>query len=248
MTARRLSLITLLLTSSVLVGCQGGQTDMELVAKAEQHQAQGDTEAAVIELKNALKKNADNAAARALLGQIYLGNGDLLSAEKELQRAVALDNSNAAAELELLEVYVSQAKFEQVIEQLDPASYTSLHDQSTAYGLLGNAYYGQGETALAATLFDASLEIEDNAAARLGAIKIAATKLEAAETLAMIEDALNTYTQDLDLNLYAAKFFLYEQPDYNRALELASGLIPAYSRPEVLQTLAQAQFALQDNC
>lgn len=246
MTARRLSLITLLLTSSVLVGCQGGQTDMELVAKAEQHQAQGDTEAAVIELKNALKKNSDNAAARALLGGIYLDSGDLLSAEKELTRAVALDDTNAVAELELFEVYVLQAKFEQIIEQLDPATYTSLHDQSRAYGLLGNAYYGQGETALASTLFNASLEIEDNAAARLGAIKVAATKLEPAETQLMIEDALGSYAQDLDLNLYAAKFYLYEQPDYNKALDLVSQLIPAYSRPEVLQTLAQAQFALQE--
>lgn len=46
-----------------------------------------DPQAAVIQLKNALRENPDNAEARRLLGELYLNRGRFQEAEKELQRA-----------------------------------------------------------------------------------------------------------------------------------------------------------------
>ena len=54
---------------SGLVSC-GQKTPQELVAEAKQYEKKGDTKAAIIELKNALQKNPDEAEARYFLGTI----------------------------------------------------------------------------------------------------------------------------------------------------------------------------------
>ena len=48
---------------------------------------QGDVDAAVIQLRNAIQEDPSNLDARQSLGRIYLQRGDYLSAEKELRRA-----------------------------------------------------------------------------------------------------------------------------------------------------------------
>ena len=72
--------------SSSSAGCQN-ETAADLIRSARDYQARGDTQAAIIQLKNAVQKQPDNAEARLLLGQASLIVGDPTSAEKELRRA-----------------------------------------------------------------------------------------------------------------------------------------------------------------
>src|SRR3954470_15768157 len=57
------------------------------LAEARKTLEKGDFKSAIIQLKNAVQANPDNAAARYELGMAELRTNDLLSAEKELRAA-----------------------------------------------------------------------------------------------------------------------------------------------------------------
>ena len=86
--------IAILLASALILSgiasCGKQQTPQALVAEAREYQKNGDTSAAIIQLKNALQQNPNSAEARYLLGAIYNETGDPKSAEKELRRAADL--------------------------------------------------------------------------------------------------------------------------------------------------------------
>src|SRR6266566_9186888 len=73
-------------------GCDrvASYTEQERVQRAEKFKAEGNLKASVIELKNALQKNPNNAQARLLLGEIYLDLGLAPEAERELLKAKQL--------------------------------------------------------------------------------------------------------------------------------------------------------------
>lgn len=72
---------------ALLVGC-GQQTADEHIAQAQTYLAAGDADAALIELKNAVKIDPKSAEARFQLGQLYIQQQQFESAEKELNRAI----------------------------------------------------------------------------------------------------------------------------------------------------------------
>lgn len=76
--------------STGMVGCKKQESSEALVAQAKQYQQKGDTPAAMIQLKNALLANPDDAEARFMLAEAYVENGDGVGAEKEVRRALAL--------------------------------------------------------------------------------------------------------------------------------------------------------------
>src|SRR6266478_1444400 len=65
-------------------------TDVEHIQRAKQLQDKGETQAAVIEVKNALQKNPKNAEARWLLGEYYVQQGAGKDAENQLKVAQEL--------------------------------------------------------------------------------------------------------------------------------------------------------------
>ena len=85
---------------------------------AQKSHAAGDFNGAFIELKNALQIDPDNAAARLLLGRIYLDAGDGLSAEKELAHAWELGTRNDDVRLLLTQARLRQGNFEAVLEDV----------------------------------------------------------------------------------------------------------------------------------
>ncbi|HBG94777.1 MAG TPA: PEP-CTERM system TPR-repeat protein PrsT [Chromatiaceae bacterium] len=78
--------------------------------------ASGNAKSAVIRLKSLLQSDPDNAAARLLLGRIYLESGDAVAAEQEIARA----RSNGAAESDalppLLEALIAQRQISRALE------------------------------------------------------------------------------------------------------------------------------------
>jgi len=89
---------------------------IHVVPKAEQFLGAGKTKAALIELKNALKKNKDNAQARFLLGKLNLEQGDPAGAEKELRIARKLGIPDESVTPLLAEALLQQGKVDEVLE------------------------------------------------------------------------------------------------------------------------------------
>src|SRR5450830_1543025 len=79
-----------ILLPGLLTACHGTQSSDSLLADAQQYRQKGEARAAIIQLKNLLQQEPDNAAARLLLGSIYIDTGEALSAEKELRKAKSL--------------------------------------------------------------------------------------------------------------------------------------------------------------
>lgn len=82
MKSRALALILL----AALAACSQ-RSEQDMLAAAQKRIEQKDAAGAVIELKNLLQKNPDNATGRQLLGQSLLESGDFAGAEIELRRA-----------------------------------------------------------------------------------------------------------------------------------------------------------------
>lgn len=84
---KKMKILHLLVIFSVLSGCFGGKTDEEYLSLAEASIDKGEFKTAIINLKNVLAVNGQNANARFLLGKSYLNQGHWVSAEKELELA-----------------------------------------------------------------------------------------------------------------------------------------------------------------
>lgn len=87
--------------------------------KAQGHVEKGDLNAAVIQLKNAIRSDANNVEARFQLANIYLAIGDPASAEKELKAASARGYERALIIPLLAQSYVVQGKFEDLLDEFE---------------------------------------------------------------------------------------------------------------------------------
>src|SRR5689334_20192813 len=76
-----------------LGGC-GGSDPASFIASAKSYIARHEYRSAIIELKNALQKNPDNAEARYLLARALFDNGESIAAETEVRKAIALKVSD----------------------------------------------------------------------------------------------------------------------------------------------------------
>ena len=103
--------VAIVLVSGVLFACGENKTATEYVDNAKRHLADGEFTAATIELKNALKSEADNAEARWLLGKIYYDLNDMPSADKELRRARQLGVPAEQVSPLLAQAFLKQGKF-----------------------------------------------------------------------------------------------------------------------------------------
>ena len=73
--------------SAILLGCNN-QTPEEHIKEAQELASKGELEKAVIELKNAIKKDPNNFVSRATLGHTYMDLGKTLLAQKEYSKAI----------------------------------------------------------------------------------------------------------------------------------------------------------------
>ena len=115
---RNLAAVALAVLAMGLAACGESLTPEEYVRRAEAHRQTFNFRAAVIELKNALQKQPDNAIARLMLGQVYLEVGDTGGAEIELTRARDLGADAEAATLGLAEVWLIQRNYDKVLAEV----------------------------------------------------------------------------------------------------------------------------------
>src|SRR6266536_4672889 len=136
---------SLLILASLTIGaCDQTKryTDQELVQRAKDFQAQGKPDSAVIELKNALQKNPENAEARWRLGEIYaeLGLGE--QAELELKRAADQGVDDEALKVPMGHALLLQRLYKRVMDEVQPGPKAPPGEISKILEIQGRAQLG----------------------------------------------------------------------------------------------------------
>ncbi|MGB9989780.1 XrtA/PEP-CTERM system TPR-repeat protein PrsT [Pseudoduganella rhizocola] len=185
-----------------------------LLADARRFRAQGDHRAAIIQLKNAVQQQPKDAAARRLLGEVYLESGDVLAAEKELRRARDLGMRPAELLMPLGKAMLLQGQYQRVLDELATDS-----GNADALSLRGHALLGLKSFAEAARQFEAALALQPGSAeAQLGLARVALAQEQPERALQLLEVAIQRSPKDVDaLRLKGDLQRAQGQPDAARA-------------------------------
>ena len=145
----------------VLGACdpRGGSID-SMVKRAQEHRAAGSIRASVIELKNALQKDTQNANIRMLLGEAFIDLGDSNSADIELRRAKELGAPAARTALLLGETKLLQGRFDQALRETPVNDADPADVKAAVLALRGRAHLGLGQRVQAEQAFKAALEAD----------------------------------------------------------------------------------------
>jgi len=168
------------------------KTDEQFVLDAQKLYEQKDVKAAVVELKNALQKNGNNAEARALLGRIYMVLGQGAAAEKELDRARELGVSFLDVAAELGGALLHQGKADALIEEFQLGKYDSADLRAIKTVLIGEAFFQKQLFPAAGRYFNSSL-VNDALKSRAlqGNALVALTKGDFNSAQAFVEQAVS---------------------------------------------------------
>ena len=141
----RPAVLVTLLTATVLAGCGGADTTPEsMLSSAKGYLSKNDNKAAVIQLKNALQKDANLVEARFLLGKALLDAGDNVGAEKELRRALELKYPAEQVVPPLARSMVALGQYKKLKEEFGKTQLTSAQGMAELGTALAQAELGTG--------------------------------------------------------------------------------------------------------
>lgn len=169
--------------AALSVGCGLVMSPEKRLERAEQAFAEGEYQAASLDLKRVLQDRPDNVRARMLLGMAFVRLNDARSAETELRRAISLGADRADVLVDLARSLALQGRFEELLDELAPVDALSDDAEVELLVLRGNAALGLQRVADARDEFDAALAIApDDVEATLGVIStlVQAGSLQAA--------------------------------------------------------------------
>jgi putative PEP-CTERM system TPR-repeat lipoprotein len=151
----------------LLVACNDNPETM--IASAKEYLAKNDTNAAAIQLKNALQKNGDLAEARFLLGRVNLEQGNVAGALKELRRAAERGYPEAQISSYLARALVQSGEFDKAIKDFEGRKLEDPVDQARLDAALGDAYLAKSDLKKARASYDAAVAADPaNMTAPLG--------------------------------------------------------------------------------
>ncbi|MGI4849785.1 MAG: XrtA/PEP-CTERM system TPR-repeat protein PrsT [Janthinobacterium lividum] len=187
----------MILLTGGLSACSKAQTSESLLNDAKSYQQKGDRKAAIIQLKNALQKNPDDAEVRFLLGSIYNETGDPQSAEVEIRKAMALKYPLDKTMPQLGRALLAQGQFQKVLDEtkLPAGAAVDSHNET----MRGNAFLALGKSVEAKFAFDNALKATpDLAEALIGLSKLeyAARNIDGANKYAELATSKNPSSAD----------------------------------------------------
>ncbi|WP_138379644.1 XrtA/PEP-CTERM system TPR-repeat protein PrsT [Luteithermobacter gelatinilyticus] len=153
------SVAAILATAVPVCAAVGNGPGAEYIEEAQEYLKKGDLEAAIIQMKNAVRADPDNASIRQDLGNLYIRRGDALSAEKELSRALKLGGANDALVLDLAKAYLMQRKYDEVLSLVKLDEIGERY-QGDAHLIIGNAYQGLNDLESALRYYEKGEEIK----------------------------------------------------------------------------------------
>ena len=149
--------IAIVLAGGFFSACGESTTSADFVDNAQRYLDRKESTAATIELKNALKTDANNAEARWLLGKIYYDLDDMPSADKELRHARQLGVAAEQVLPLLARAFLRQAKFDELLAlRLDQLSAES---QAIVLSAQGLGKLAQDKTEEARELIEQAVEV-----------------------------------------------------------------------------------------
>jgi putative PEP-CTERM system TPR-repeat lipoprotein len=175
--------------------------------KARQFMAEGNSRAAVIELKNRLQQDPADGAARLLLGDVHLAMQAGEEAEKEYRRAAELGMDPASWRLKLLDALLLQRRFSEMLDLIDESGLEE--DAQLRAELLarrGRALSGLERSAEAEEAFGEALALDPaNEQAMAGRIMLSLQGADAQAVAVDIDRFLETYPNNAEMLLYRAE-------------------------------------------
>lgn len=224
--ARGRALMACLGLAILLVACDDSSS-AEYLQKAQEHVAAGDAAAAIIELKNALREDPDNANARAFLGELYFRTGDPVSAIKELQRARELGIADDKLKLLLAQSRLQTRELQAIVD--DVAADQSLADDIGAelLALRGQALFELGRFEEAKKTLEQVAAARPVPAAFAGLARLALFQGDAATAEGQLAAGLAKFPDDSGLKLLQG-----EQQIQARQFEAAQATFDALSKAE----------------
>ena len=226
---------------ALLAGC--GKDSESLVKSAQEYLAKGDTNSAVIQLRNVLQKSPDNAEARYLLGTTLLHRRDPAGAVKELRRAFELGYPKDSVLPSLARALVEDGDAKDFVAEFGNIKLDNPDAQAALKAWVGDAQLSLGKSKEAEEAFTAATEAKPNfPKALLGLATLRAGGGDIARASKIVDDVLSRPPVPVEAYLMKARLLRVENksdealavlqkavdtmPDYLPArYELASMLI-----------------------
>jgi len=182
-------LIGLLLGVSLLSAC-GKQDSAALVTEAKIRLAAGDTQAALIQLKNAVADDGKNAEARFELGKLYLDQGNMAGAEKEFRRAREAGYAAQTVNPLIARALLGQREFQRILDEI-PAPTGEDANAAVLQSLRATAELALGDKESARkTLGRALKTAPESAEVHLARVHLALADNDAAQAMQAVDEAL----------------------------------------------------------
>ncbi|MET0813566.1 MAG: tetratricopeptide repeat protein, partial [Pseudoxanthomonas sp.] len=179
------------------VGCSSEKEIGPMIAEARRYRDQGETRAAVIQLKNVIQQDGANSAARILLGEVYIEDGDAVSAEKELRRAMTLGGDAGQIAPLLGKAMLMQGQYDRLLGEVQPAAEPARRPLILA--LRGCALLGLGKPDAAREAFADALKLNPASPdALVGMARLAIGAQDTPKAHAYLDQALKASPSSLD--------------------------------------------------
>ena len=249
----KVCLAFLIVVSGSLPGCYDAPdaTAETYVERARKQIAEGALSAGVIELRNALQQDPRHAAARALLGQVYLQLGDGLGAERQLLRARDLGRYGHAERSALIQSRLLLGEHKAALKEI-PEPLSGENEETTQLLILrGEAFLGMGRLEEAARDFETALISGPDPAAFAGLARIALEMSDMETAERHLAEGLTHNPADPELitlngkRLMRAEEFAVAETEFGRAVALVQNR-PMLSARLGLARAQLAQGKLED--
>ena len=179
------------LLPAALAGCSLSDDPQSLIARAQEHRQQGKRQAAIIELRNALQKQPDNAEARYLLGLAYLDGGEAPRAEVELAKALSLGHDPKLVLPPLAQAMILQRKYEEALVATDPARVAGARGSVEILNVRSLAELSRGRLRAAKEALDLAMVLQpDYADGMIAQARIAVIEGNRDAASALVDKAL----------------------------------------------------------
>lgn len=214
---------------ALLAAC-GRETPSSYIASARHHLAKKEYSAGIIELKNALKTEPNNAEARYLLAASLLDTGQAVDAATEARKALDLKYPPDQALPVLARALLAQNEFKRLIAETSAGQVGAAKSRAEIATLRAQAFIALDDIPAARSALDAALAADANfAPAKMTRVRLALANGNAEEALALLGEILSA------------------QPGNEEALVLKSQIQTALGRTaEGIATLRQAAAAAPD--
>jgi putative PEP-CTERM system TPR-repeat lipoprotein len=175
----------------VLLAACAGETSTSYLASARAHLAKKDYSAAVIELKNALRLEPDNAEARYLLAVSLLDTGQEVDAATEARKALELKYPADQALPVLARALLAQNEYKRLIAETAGQQGGTAKTRAEIATLRGQAFLGLGDTKAANESIDAALAADATfAPAKMARVHVALVRGDPQGALSQLDAIL----------------------------------------------------------